>query len=1206
MKRHLENQGGWGWNVYKIAIMLGGAAAAVFLSARFSEQVNQEQDVLLFLGILLLYVLFDLFRIPYREQTISLGFPVVLFALLGSQKNGPLIVAEIVVLGSLCSDSLYRLFARHNLLARFDRVLFYTAHHALAALDAMVLFDLARRRQILTQPLDTQALDSFADPSYLLAVVVYMVAYALVSSLLILPHDLAIRSLRLPEDEERLPRVHPVGSVVLMAPVPIALSVFVFALTEMSPLVRLALSLAFPSLFLAFLIIARSYAGIERETLSHRSREEVRRRLLGLTRFDQVLVDAVSDLVPQLLRRPDRFWMAIYCGPDGDGTLRLRGERAPAGQVRIHPAAVTAGPGDGSRPGAAAGRRVVSTEVRWPRQVKPGQGVLGRAVESRLAQSGLMTEVAPQASEADPLLPPNTAYLHIPLQHPGGVAGLLALARPRRPFTKTDLDRLMPLADVLGRSVVNIQRFERQIEELYGRVEHFVEDPMAVRRALEKLVARGLSIARMNEILARIPERAFHKHFDETLEAFAEGRAGNRLSTLGDEDLKAVYNEVRGQGVSGMPPLDGSILKELRTVASSLSVAFSFHHQLTERDLSEAYTPLYRACRNALKAESVSDITGQQSGVRGALKELEATVGIHPRVISALGRLGVAIADLEQVEQADRIDQRREGLKDALAELDAVEQTAKVLEPALRLIFFNWVTGWKRTVSAALAAVGAEEAELDLALRSKRALPREHVDVVLQVKNVGRGVATRVTAELLPQAGYDVVGERRSDLGALQTDKTKEAEFVIEPQEMDRLRLVFQVSYWDSQDTRPRTLPFADQFLLRGELPTYRRVDSPYVAGRPLPAGSPLFRGRDDVFEFIRQNVTLGGRREPQVLVLVGERRVGKTSIAKQLPLRLRDEGYIHVYFDAQGAVDRGQFLLTLATRITESLEDAGIAIDRPAPEEFLDGPGYAFEHRFLPRLWECLGDRRLLIAIDEYERLEQRVKSKKEDPDVFDYLRSLIQHRPEMAFIFFGSQQMRELTADYWHVLFNIAKHGSIGLLSETEARRLIVEPVQPGIVYDDLAVEEILRGTGRHPYFVQVVCDRLVESCNDARASYVTVQQVREALRDVVDTGRWHLGWLWNSTSPEERAVLAGLAKCLRMEELGTAEVIAQQVQQAGQVLEPDAARRALARLEEREILKRPSDQSDLYEFAASLYQTWIRRAHPLKPQMTGLVPA
>jgi hypothetical protein len=365
-----------------------------------------------------------------------------------------------------------------------------------------------------------------------------------------------------------------------------------------------------------------------------------------------------------------------------------------------------------------------------------------------------------------------------------------------------------------------------------------------------------------------------------------------------------------------------------------------------------------------------------------------------------------------------------------------------------------------------------------------------------------------------------------------------------------------------------------------------------------------LFFGRDDVFDFIRQNVTLAGQRPPQVLVLVGERRVGKTSIAKQLPVRLEDEGYLHVYFDTQGAVDRGQFLLTLATRITESLEDAGIVIDHPDPEKFWVGPSYAFEQLFLPRLWERLGERRILIAIDEYERLERRVESGKEDPDVFEYLRSLVQHSQEMAFVFFGTRRMQELTSDYWHVLFNIAKFQSIGLLSQEQARRLIEEPVGEQIVYDELAVKEILRGTGRHPYFLQMVCDRLVDICNSNQVSYVTAQQARDALRKVIETGESHLGWLWNSTSAEERVVLAGLAECLRKGQLGTAKAIVEAVQQVGQVMDRGTAHRALGRLAGRQILRRPSEEADFYEFTASLYYTWIRFAHPLVQRMTGTV--
>ena len=85
----------------------------------------------------------------------------------------------------------------------------------------------------------------------------------------------------------------------------------------------------------------------------------------------------------------------------------------------------------------------------------------------------------------------------------------------------------------------------------------------------------------------------------------------------------------------------------------------------------------------------------------------------------------------------------------------------------------------------------------------------------------------------------------------------------------------------------------------------------------------------------------------------------------------------------------------------------------------------------------------------------------------------------------------------------------------------------------------------------------------------------------------------------------MLVGLAKCLRVGELGTAEAILHQAQRAGQALELDAAHWALGRLASRQVLRKPLEEADFYEFTADLYYTWIRLAHSLTQPMTDGVP-
>jgi hypothetical protein len=73
---------------------------------------------------------------------------------------------------------------------------------------------------------------------------------------------------------------------------------------------------------------------------------------------------------------------------------------------------------------------------------------------------------------------------------------------------------------------------------------------------------------------------------------------------------------------------------------------------------------------------------------------------------------------------------------------------------------------------------------------------------------------------------------------------------------------------------------------------------NPYVIGVPL-IGNVGFYGRRDVFQFIDKTLDAGQQR---VIVLYGQRRIGKTSILHQTIRQLTGESaLLPVYFDLQG-----------------------------------------------------------------------------------------------------------------------------------------------------------------------------------------------------------------------------------------------------------------------------------------------------------------
>ncbi len=219
---------------------------------------------------------------------------------------------------------------------------------------------------------------------------------------------------------------------------------------------------------------------------------------------------------------------------------------------------------------------------------------------------------------------------------------------------------------------------------------------------------------------------------------------------------------------------------------------------------------------------------------------------------------------------------------------------------------------------------------------------------------------------------------------------------------------------------------------------------------------------------------------------------MGKTSFLKQLTTRL-GEGYLPVYLDGQAlGVDPGMsnFFYDLALAMADTLAEQGLSAPELEPAGFEDHPSRSFERAFLPAVLEAIGQRCLLLLVDEFEELEMRVASGRLDVAIFPFLRHLMQHSPRLGFIFVGTHRLETLSRDYWSIFFNAALYKRVAFLSQAAARALIVEPVAGyGLAYDELAVDKPLRVTAGHPYFLQLTCHALVNHANRQRRGYLTI---------------------------------------------------------------------------------------------------------------------
>ncbi|MDH4136310.1 MAG: ATP-binding protein, partial [Anaerolineae bacterium] len=472
----------------------------------------------------------------------------------------------------------------------------------------------------------------------------------------------------------------------------------------------------------------------------------------------------------------------------------------------------------------------------------------------------------------------------------------------------------------------------------------------------------------------------------------------------------------------------------------------------------------------------------------------------------------------------------------------------------------------------------------------------EEIVLVLALNNVGRSPASNLVVELLPGSGY-TVRDGLAEVAVLPAGRTADVELRARPSpSVDTFRAEFLVTY-DDRERAGKTELFADRVRLVAPPAVFRPIPNPYATGKPLRAGSPVFFGREDVFAFILEN--LGRPTGENVLILVGERRMGKTSLLRQLPLRL-GEVVVPVFIDGQAVgIEPGMANLfyDIGLEVRDSLAERGVKVALPSLAAFEARPTDAFERELLAEARAALGERTLLFLFDEFEELEARVRSGDLEEKVFPYLRHLMQHLEGIGFIFAGTHRLEELTADYWSILFNIALFKRVDFLEVEAAQRLIVEPVQSyGLLYDDLAIDKMLRVTAGHPYFLQLLCHALVNLHNRERLNYITIQDVNHTLEEIVGLGEAHLASLWVESTKKERAVLMSLTRLISAGEPGTRGAIAGLLGEYGLRIDPAEVSEIAKRLVQRDIVREMEPEADRYEFAVDLIRLWIEETKSL----------
>jgi hypothetical protein len=267
-----------------------------------------------------------------------------------------------------------------------------------------------------------------------------------------------------------------------------------------------------------------------------------------------------------------------------------------------------------------------------------------------------------------------------------------------------------------------------------------------------------------------------------------------------------------------------------------------------------------------------------------------------------------------------------------------------------------------------------------------------------------------------------------------------------------------------------------------------RRRFNPFIAGPPV-LDPKLFVGRQALVDRVLATVPNNS------LLLLGERRIGKTSMLHQLRARLPKLDhprfcFVPVSVDLQGVAEEA-FFATLAEAVGEAIGDERMSAARAAD-------GYDSRElvrdlrRVLPTL-ECPDERQaklvlLLDEIDELNGYSHRTNQR---------LRSLFMRgfADQLVAVAAGVGIAREWDHEGspW---YNFFEELEVGPIDAVAARGLATQPLNGVIAIDEQAVDRLLEEANGRPYILQKIALAAVQRVHEDRRSRITIEDVEAVI--------------------------------------------------------------------------------------------------------------
>ena len=374
-----------------------------------------------------------------------------------------------------------------------------------------------------------------------------------------------------------------------------------------------------------------------------------------------------------------------------------------------------------------------------------------------------------------------------------------------------------------------------------------------------------------------------------------------------------------------------------------------------------------------------------------------------------------------------------------------------------------------------------------------------------------------------------------------------------------------------------------------GRIEIDKPIANPYTIGDPVIG--ERFIGREDILRQLEELWFIN--TSPQSVILYGHRRMGKTSILRNATTKVNTEVRV-AYVNLLSVSSASYGITDILMAICDALE--GITeIPVPNNNDLLQFPETTFR-RYLEQITKTFTGKGLIIALDEFEKIEELIDAGKLSKDFLGFLRGMVQLSSKLAFAFAGLHTLQEMNADYFQPFYASFIPISVAFLTRDATHQVLANPDPEFLLeYEPAALDHIYDLTNGQPYLTQLIGFQLVRMFNDyvfeqgnPRDRTFTIDDVRTICsgENFFTTGINYFNGVWQQASEgatHQQDILKALAPY--PQGLTESELISQTN------LPNESLQAALKTLKDHDVIRNQKTNEIVnWAIAVELFRTWV----------------